>query len=166
MMIRSGLLICILGIAVSTHGDEVVVRAAEITAFGVFEETGKRFVRGYDRKEPGTNSLERVRFTDYETSITGRIGTSFGIEYVIHSTPRGKPFRVTAVITYPPDGLIAPDGTVYHQSEEPVTIRLGEKSFYGFGFDQPWEIVPGKWIFQIKHGPAVLVQRTFTVSLP
>jgi hypothetical protein len=35
------------------NGD-VVVRAVEITAFGVFQEYGKQFERGYSASGPGT----------------------------------------------------------------------------------------------------------------
>ncbi len=159
------LLILVLSIAQAMRG-EVVIRAAELTAFGVFEEYGKRFERGYSKSGPGTDSLKYVRFVDYNDMIPGELGISFGIQYVIHSSPRGKPFRVTGVITYPGDGLVTPTGAVYKDSEEDMEIRLGEKNFYGFGFDEPWEIIPGEWLFQIKHKETVLAQKTLIVLEP
>lgn len=165
MNIRILLLILLLSIAPLVRGD-VVIRAAELTAFGVFEEYGKRFDRGYSTTGPGTDSLRYVRFVDYNDKIPGELGISFGIQYVIHSSPPGKPFRVTGVITYPGNGLVTPTGTVYKDSEEDMEIRLGEKNFYGFGFDKPWEIIPGEWLFQIKHKETVLAQKTLIVLEP
>ncbi len=145
---------------------EVVVRAAEITAFGVFTEYGKQFERGYNAAGPGTDSVEYVRFVDFSSTIPGELGTSFGIQYVIHSTPKGKPFKVKAVIIYPGEGLVTPAGDVYKTSSEKMTIKLGEKNFYGFGFDEAWEIIPGEWIFQIHHNDALLAQKKLTVLPP
>ena len=148
------------------HADDVVVRAVELTAFGTFADYGKQFERGYSESGPGTESLEYVRFADITNQIPGTLGTNFGIQYIIHSTPKGRPFRVTGVILYPGNGLVTPDGHVYQSSQESMEIKIGEKSFYGFGFDHPWEIVPGDWKFQIRRGEAILAQKTLTVLAP
>jgi hypothetical protein len=47
-----------------------------------------------------------------------------------------------------------------------MIVNLGEKNFYGFGFDKPWEIIPGEWKFEIKHNDAVLAQKTLVVLDP
>lgn len=145
---------------------DVVIRAVELTAFGTFTDHGRQFERGYSKAGPGTDSLEYVRFVNITSQIPGELGISFGIQYVIHSSPKGQPFKVTGVITYPGAGLITPDGHVYKQSEEPMEVNIGEKSFYGFGFDHSWEIIPGDWKFQIKRGNAILAQKVFTVLPP
>lgn len=165
MNIQVILVILFLLVTKAAHGD-VVIRAAEITAFGVFEEYGKQFERGYNTSGPGTHSLAYVKFIDFSDTIPGEVGISFGIQYVIHSTPKGKPFKVTGVITYPDKGLVAPNGEVYKSSEEELVIKLGEKNFYGFAFDKPWEIIPGEWKFQIKHNEAVLAHKTLIVLEP
>ena len=149
-----------------TLAAEVVVRAVELTAFGIFTDYGKQFERGYNSSGPATDSLEYVRFVDFTHQIPGEIGTSFGIQYVIHSSPKGQPLKVTGVIIYPGEGLITPQGDVYKQSEESMVVKIGEKSFYGFGFDHSWEIIPGDWTFQIKRGDAILAQKTLTVLPP
>jgi len=145
---------------------DVLVRAAEITAFGVFEERGRVFERGYTATAPGTDSLEQVRFVGFDRQIAGEVGTSFGIEYIVHSRPKGRPMQVTAIILYPEAGLISPAGDVYHRSEETMYIKPGEENFYGFGFDEPWEIVPGEWTFQIRYKQAIIARKTFTVLEP
>ena len=149
-----------------TYAAEVVVRAVELTAFGTFNDYGKQFERGYNNSGPGTESLEYVRFTKITNQIPGELGTSFGIQYIIHSSPKGQPFKVTGVITYPGEGLISPEGHFYKQSEESIEIKIGEKSFYGFGFDYEWEIIPGDWKFQIKRGTAILAEKILTVLPP
>jgi len=158
-------LILLLLLTPVVNGD-VVVRAVEITAFGVFQDYGKQFERGYSATGPGTYSLEYVRFVGFGSEIPGELGINFGIQYIIHSLPKGKPFRVTGVITYPDKGLVSPDGQIYKSSQEDMIVNLGEKNFYGFGFDKPWEIIPGEWKFQIKHNDAVLAQKTLIVLEP
>jgi len=95
-----------------TAKSDIVVRAAEITAFGVFEEYGKKFERGYSSTGPATDSLEYVRFIDISNEIPGKVGISFGIEYVIHSTPKGSSIKVSGIIIYPDTDLISPEGDV------------------------------------------------------
>ena len=158
-------LILLLLLTPVVNGD-VVVRAVEITAFGVFQDHGKQFERGYSASGPGTYSLEYARFIDFKNEIPGELGINFGIQYIIHSTPKGKPFKVTGVITYPDPGLASPDGDNYKSSQEDMIVNLGEKNFYGFGFDKAWEIIPGEWKFQIKHKDAVLAQKTLVVLEP
>ncbi|MCZ6501263.1 MAG: DUF3859 domain-containing protein [Gammaproteobacteria bacterium] len=149
-----------------TAQSDIVVRAAEITAFGVFEGYGKKFERGYTSTGPGTDSLDYVRFVDFTNEIPGKVGISFGIQYVIHSRPKGALIEVIGIIVYPGEGLISPQGDVYNRSQETMSVKLGEKNFYGFGFDRPWEIVPGEWEFQIRHNDAVLAHKTLTVLEP
>ena len=74
-----------------------------------------------------------------------------------------RPMKITARIQFPEGGLITPTGEVYHASEESMYIKLEEESFYGFGFDETWEIVPGDWKFQIKYKNAIIAQKTLTV---
>ena len=83
---------------------DVVVRAVEITAFGVFLDYGKQFERGYSATGPGTYSLDYARFVDFKSEIPGELGINFGIQYIIHSTPKGKPFRVCNGRTYSRSG--------------------------------------------------------------
>jgi hypothetical protein len=33
--------------------------------------------------------------------------------------------------------LVSPDGDIYKSSQEDMIVNLGEKNFYGFGFDKP-----------------------------
>ncbi len=143
--------------------EEIVVRAVEITAYGMFSEYGRQFDKGYSEQAPGTDTLDYIRFDEFTDQITGSLGISFGIEYVIHSTPRGKPFDVTGIIHYPPAGLVSPQGQIYTRSEEAIEIKIGEKSFYGFGFDEPWEIIPGEWKFEIRRNDVLLAHKTLTV---
>ena len=33
----------------------------------------------------------------------------------------------------------------------------------GYGLDQPWEMIPGKWRFEIWSGDRLLAEQSFTV---
>ena len=161
---KNYLLVVIMLVLTANHANaDVVVRAAEITAFGVFEERGKAFKLGYSATEPGTDTVDDVRFVGWNRQIPGEVGVSFGIQYIVHSRPKGSRIKIIARIEFPEGGLVTPQGYVYQSSEEIQYIKLGEENFYGFGFDETWEIVPGDWKFQIKYKNAIIAQKTLTV---
>ena len=90
----------------------------------------------------------------------------FGVEYMVNTNKKGRPLDIVAVITFPEPGLVQPNGRTYKESRQKEKIKIGEPAFYGYGFDEEWEKVPGEWVFEIFHKKARLVKQRFHVSLP
>ena len=44
--------------------------------------------------------------------------------------------------------------------------KIGTISMDGFGFDYEYELVPGKWTFQIYYKDQKLLEKTFNVYQP
>ncbi len=40
---------------------------------------------------------------------------------------------------------------------------IGDTTYVSYGFDDPWELVPGPWILEIWSGDRKLTSQTFTV---
>ncbi len=143
-----------------------LVRAVEIVGYGIYTAREKVRVQPSTADAPGADGVKGVTFTEYTTEIPAVLGTSFGIQYLINSSPKGGGMKVTCVILFPDAGLVDPRGRIYKKSTETITSRIGRKSLYGYGFDEPWELVPGEWVFQIWHKGARLAQKKFTVLPP
>lgn len=150
----------------ATAETSIRVRAVEIVGYGIVT------VRVTKRDKPttatslGKDSVKGITFIEYTTKIPSILGTTFGIQYLINSSPKGSGFPVTCVILFPEGGLVDPRGRTYRKSSEKLTITIGKKTFYGYGFDEPWEMVPGEWVFQVWHKEMRLAQKKFTILPP
>ncbi len=159
--------ICVLAcMAQSSTAEDVLIRAAEIVGYGIFDTTSTVAQRGFTSSSIAKDSVRGVRFLEYTTEIPGVLGTNFGFQFVINSTPRGKPVRVTSVIKFPEPGIQRPGGKLYTESRDTHQVIMGQKSLHGYGFDEEWEIVPGTWVFELWYQSARLIKKTFTVLPP
>lgn len=142
---------------------DVQIRAAEIVGYGIFESRSSSRAAGWRSAAPPADDVDGVRFLEFTNEIPGVLGTGFGFQYVINSSPRGARLNVRNIIRFPGEGLRAPGGRVYTVSEEKRDIRIGHRDFYGYAFDESWEIIPGEWVFEVWHDDARLIRKTFTV---
>jgi len=150
-------------VSTNSVADDFFISAVEILGYGIVETHGSKSGIGYSKESIRVDAVSGVRLLEPTSSIPGVLGTQFGMLYKINSTPRGQPIEVTSVIIFPEGGLKDRKGKVYERSTETFNVAIGERSFYCFGFDEPWEIVPGKWTFQIWHKDARLAQKSFNV---
>lgn len=143
---------------------DVKIRAAEVVAYGLFEATrDHRFTSRFRPNAPAADSVSNVRFVEFTNDVPPALGTQFGFQYIINSMPKGGRMNVEQIIRFPGNGLLQPGGRVYRESREKLTVKIGEPNFYGYGFDEAWEIVPGQWIFEVWHKDARLVRKAFNV---
>jgi hypothetical protein len=155
--------LCLTIISLECAATDFVISAVEILGYGIVESRSSKSRIGYSKESIAIDAVEDIRLLQHTSDIPGVLGTEFGMLYKINSTPKGAQFQVTSVIKFPEGGLTDEKGKVYEQATETFNVAIGERSFYCFGFDEQWEIVPGKWVFQIWHKNSRLAQRTFNV---
>lgn len=155
------------GLCSTVQAQDTYINAAETLAFGTFTSSGtKRFTRGATRSAPPADHIEDYRFEDFTTRIPMVLGTQFGLEYQVNTKPKNRPISLTTIIRFPEPGLQAPRGKTYTESKETYRRKVGEPHLHGYGFDEEWELVPGKWVFEVWHNKAKLISKTFTVFDP
>lgn len=153
--------------AVSEAGQtDLLASAAEIQGFGVFETSSSKRYKVAGNRHGAVDAVTGVRFVDFTKEIPAVLGTNFGFKYAVNTTPRGQNMRVKSVIRFPAPGLKAPGGKVYTESVEYKDIKIGKPDLHGFGFDEPWEIVPGDWVFEVWYRDTRMIRKTFTVTSP
>jgi len=142
----------------------LTIDAARLTAYGVFEEksdiqiSAPLTVAGYTKRSA---SEKLVKETDV---IEARIGTEFGIDYVLDGKPVGTPVKLFIRLQRP--AITNPGtGKTTTVDENLTTAVTTIRQHNGFAFDHEWEIVPGKWTFQIFHDSKLLLERSFDVRL-
>lgn len=142
---------------------EIEVRVARITGVGIFAGQQVSRQKEYGRDQVAADIVRGVDFLVNTREIPARQGTKFGFQYLLDSTPIGQHISITSIIRFPEPGLKTPDGRIYQQSVEHKRVRIGHPSLHGYGFDEPWEMMTGEWVFEIWHNDVRLIRKTFWV---
>lgn len=158
--------LCCVSIGSVSYAADMTISAVEIVGYGIFTARSVERDRRSTASSPAKDTVEGVHFVEFTNDIPGKLGIGFGFQYIINTSPKGGSIDVTTVIIFPEGGLVDPRGRVYERSSEKQQVPIGRKIFYGYGFDEPWEIVPGEWIFQVWHRKAKIAQKKFTVHPP
>jgi len=158
--------IVFLSLSSGVFATDLLVRAAEIVGFGIFDASTTVNQRGFTPSKLAKDDVRGIRFMEYTTDIPTELGVNFGFQYIINSSPKGKPIRVTTVIKFPEGGLQRPGARLYIESRETHDVIIGKKALHGYGFDEEWEMVPGTWIFELWHREARLIKKTFSIYMP
>jgi len=166
LMNRTISTIALLSLISGAFATDLAVHAAEIVGFGIFDVSSTVARHGYTPSSMAKDDVKGIRFLEYTTDIPAKLGVNFGFQYVINSSPKGKPIRVTSVIKFPEGGIKRPGGRLYTESRDAHDAIIGNKTLHGFGFDEEWEMVPGTWIFELWHRKARLIKKTFTIYAP
>lgn len=133
-----------------THAVESSIRIPDPNAL-----TGRRKI------SKGVRPLERTN------TIPGTLGTRMGLIFTMDSAYATPSYPYRNVLKFPPPGLTHPVTGKHAKSYERISdCKPGQECWTGFSFDEPWEIVPGDWVFEIWMGHTLLHRETFTVVLP
>ena len=142
------------------------VTSAEIVEYGVFEKISSR---GQIKTE-GVLSGEvekgvQTRLKEQTSTIVAALGTSFGIRVRLTGNPSGE--MVNCSIRWIHPKLTNPSsGQTSEQDQWQSLVPIGYPGSAGYTFDNPWELVPGKWTIQVIYESKVLAEKTFNVALP
>jgi hypothetical protein len=154
-----------LGLAVLLTGP-VDARAELRVEFG---ETGVFAVTPLRREpEPGSPAGFRMLVTDVKLmeateTICARMGLTFGTRYKVRGGRTGDPVQLTMVTRFPPECMTAPDGRRHTVSRTTRSTAVDADEVRLFGFDEPFEIVAGQWVFEFHHEGRKLAETSFRV---
>ena len=121
---------------------------------------------------PGTTSgvsrridLNSVKFTTRSHEVVAKAGKRFGLKFTVSGLPGNTRITLRKVVTHPE--IHKPDGTVskgYVVNIGYTTSAEGELTgVEGYGLDLPYEIVTGKWRFEIWYGDHKLAEEEFNL---
>lgn len=96
--------------------------------------------------------------------IFGQPGRSFGIEIDLDGFPAGS-VKLTIRTLHPP--LTNPKtGRTTSVSEYDWPVSGRRRVYFGFTFDDRWEIAEGAWTIQILYRGRVLAEKKFKIVVP
>ena len=96
--------------------------------------------------------------------IPAKKGLRFGIDFELSGIIEANASLATTT-RHPP--MLKPDGsrsTTEVGTMGPFVVKDGKiASSFGFGFDHPYEMVPGEWQLEIEYHGRVVVSKSFVV---
>ena len=112
-----------------------------------------------------TNQLTDVQLLSESPADTARVGIGFGVRFRSSGEPRGAQATLRSVWKIPEPGIHNPtNNNTFRQSVVDFTTAIGSVHWRGYGFDQPWEVVPGTWTIEIWQGDRKLLEHSFTIG--
>ncbi len=137
----------------------------EIVAFGNFSAAPPS---GWQAPAPGQETLADVVERPLPSllaagpDIVARPCAVFGLEYRLAGAGAWPP-GLRVEVEHPP--ITAPDGR--RAEVETYTVPTGPGvRFVGFAFDEPWEMVPGRWRIALRDDGRELAGEDFIVTVP
>jgi hypothetical protein len=152
-----------------------VTEPAQITAITVTHAgtytgpaTNRPAEAGQETPTRTIGTVSNWSFVSDSTTIDGKVGTQFGVEFRIDGSPADERATLYLGLKFPPQGIRNPNtGELLHEARVAFpNMTIGALCLVGYGFDNAWEIVPGEWTLQLIYRDRVLAERNFTVSEP
>lgn len=108
--------------------------------------------------------VARRKLVQRTAKIFGQPGRSFGIEIDMNGFPAGA-VTLTIRTVHPP--LTNPKtGKTTRISEYDWPVSSRRKVYFGFTFDDGWEIAEGAWTIQIVYKGKMLAEKKFQIVVP
>ena len=144
-----------------TAQDIVSVTGADVTEVGIYTARVIK-IFGVPGVAGGTNQgLDSFTLVQATTNIPARIGTRFGFRYTIHGTPSNAPIVLTMVGEHPP--LKDPrTGKAQRRDAYELQSWIGQ-TYTSYSLDKEWELIPGRWKFEVWHKGKKLCEQSFKV---
>ena len=113
------------------------------------------------------HELSNVFLIKSTTRIPARRGIRFGVRYSVSGVPASAIVELRRVLRYPAPGASTPTSKSLIPTDEiEVQCAAGTECITGYGLDQPWEVIPGRWTFEFWSGDRLLAEQSFTVLRP
>jgi hypothetical protein len=139
------------------------IKRIEIIDFGIYSlDKGERL------SSPNTatgfrNVVSNEKLISATDTVPARLGVNFGFRFRIVGK-KGTTVTLKKVTLIPQPGIQNPKtGDTKVRSELSLEKTIGDKDFTSYGFDNPWEIVPGIWTIEFWDGDRKLASQSFNI---
>ena len=155
-------------LAAPARSQDMHVDRLELVESG-FYDTAKTTVAG---TTPSANAvtgnvqeLRGVTLLPEPPATSARVGIGFGVRFRSFGERNGERAMLRSVWKIPEPGIVNPTNqTTYRESVADFPTTIGTVHWRGYGFDQPWEIVPGTWTLEIWQGDRKLLEKSFEIK--
>ncbi len=136
----------------------------EIVRYGIYHiELTAETIKNTIAKTGERKVIKNYKLLQQTDEIPAEIGTFFGFEYKLNGKTPGKKVLLTLHNNFP--GLKDPTKEkVLEASETIEEAIIGKTQLVAYDFRKEWELVPGKWTFQLLKNGKLLGEKTFIVT--
>jgi hypothetical protein len=161
MVLRAVSLIVSLVTVASSYAKTPHVERLDIVEHGIYT-TAKE---NCQRDNQGIERCDRMDFRHASTTwiIPAQHEVEFGLRYRVVGTPKGSKVTLTHDWLLPAPGFQQPGKSPITRIDRTDPVAIGEVAYISYGFDDPWELVPGPWVLEIWDGERKLTSQTFIV---
>ncbi len=137
----------------------------QIESFGIYQAKVTRVVPNPNAASGYSNENGAVSLVKQTDRIPLRKGLTFGVTVVPSGQAKGRPARLKYVWRFPPPGLKNPEtGKTHLLDEIQSEFVFGESCVINYTFDAGFEMLPGKWGFEMWDGERELAEMTFIME--
>lgn len=153
------MVLAVCGVAVAAD-----VTGATLTGSGIFSEKHRGVQTAPDTAAGFIYTASQPKLVRATDEVVAKRGTSFGIMYTINGEPTNATVPLVVRVHHPR----------MYNPETKETTRVGEyrtkaaiggPNYDAYTFAHDWEMVPGKWTFEVSHAGRVLLTKSFNVRL-
>ena len=149
-------------LAAPARGQEPRIDAFEIVSVGTYEVDSVSTERDSDGVLQ--HAVTNVRQIAGTTTIPLRLGVTLGIQYRIVGAPDGALVPLRRVYRFPPPGARPPGSPApLALSSAPDRVTVNATFAATYTLEEPWELMPGRWVLEIWDGDRKLGEQAFTL---
>ena len=167
-VVRSLAVLALLAALCPARAEEVRIDHLDLVAAGFYDAATAKVAATVPAPAAAggkTNQLADVQLMSEAPADTARVGLGFGVRFRSSGEPRGARAMLRSVWKIPAPGIHNPtNDNTYRQSVVDFATAIGSVHWRGYGFDQPWEVVPGVWTIEIWQGDRKLLEHSFTIG--
>ncbi len=145
--------------------DYSYVRNIKIISYGI---TDNKVIDVIDRPDLPAGKLDV--YNDWNllkktNMIPDEKAVEFNIEYKVDAFSLQSDFDVEEIIIFPEGGITNPENNIHQEIDSEIALLTkNEKGSFTYKMEYDWEVVPGNWVFQVRHKGVIYAQMVFNVK--
>ena len=143
------------------------IERVDIVDYGIYESSVTRRIEDSKAAGGSRSGVQMIKIKERTSSIQAHRGLQFGIRFFVVGEPKEAEVKLKFVTRFPVQGMRnATAGVTSYRNEYAGAAKVGWADFFGYSFDEDWEMVPGVWTFEVWDGERKLVEQSITVAIP
>ena len=153
-------------LVLAVRADCATPPAAEILEYGIYIGSHDSSIPNSDAPTGNVLIGGSVKLVKQTVEIPARLKTQFGFRCVLHGKAEDRPVKLRLVYLFPQMNDPS-SGKKIDMWEADVLARPEDKKLYMlWDFTEAYELVPGKWTFQVFRGQEKILEKKFDVTKP
>src|ERR1039458_3973761 len=136
-----------------------------VETFGIFSVKKAQPFAAPDRPTGYQNDIEHPFLIHKTDRIPLQKGLFFGVSVICKAQTSNQSVKLRRIIRFPPPGIKNPKtGKKFLFEEETMEFEIGKNIAVLYAFDHDYELLPGKWKFEVWDNNSILAEKTLEIG--